>query len=122
MGQLVVRFSIEGEEYPEDEEEALRKAFHLWVALVFAESQMRCPVRSGRLLASSVVVGEEDWREIVYDTEYAEEVEDGRGQPGEKFYFEGRHYVSGAVDEMLDRFEDLYRMTLSQDFNITEGI
>jgi len=124
MGALVVHFELPEpeEEWPADEEEALRRAFHLWVALVFAESQMRVPVRTGRLLASSRVEGEEDWREIIYNCEYAEECEDGRGKPGEKYFFEGRHYVGGAIEDNLDRFDDLYKRSLAQDFSVTESI
>ena len=123
MGALVVRFSIEGEESEDElEDEALRRAFHLWVALIFEESHMRCPMRTGRLINSSRVEGEEDWREIIYDCEYAEEVEDGRGQPGEKYFFEGRHFVDGAIEDNIDRFEVLYKLALAQFFKVDETL
>ena len=120
MGVLVEYFTLEGDIEDPTEEEAHRRALENWVAAVFLESRFRVPVRTGTLLASGRVEGEETWRQIIYDCPYAEEVEDGRGRPGEKYYFEGRHYLSGAIDDMIPQFEIFLKLALAQNFKVEE--
>ena len=118
---LEERFVIEGDDIPEDEQQALCTALHSWVAAVFLESQRRVPFRTGRLQASGYVWGEVDWRGIIYDTEYAEIVEEGRGEPGEPYYFEGRHFLRDSIDELMSSFETHLKLALHGSFEVVEA-
>lgn len=119
--EKALAIEIAGEEPDEEEYRAYYNAMHGWVAEIFVESQRRVPVRTGRLMNSGRIEGVgEDWRSIVYDCPYAEVVENGRGQPGEKGYFEGRRYLDGAIDDMVPRFEVFLKLALHQDFDVRE--
>lgn len=96
-------------------------ALRAWVDEVFLESQKRVPVRTGFLRDSGRVNGEEDWRTIIYEASYAEMVEHGRGEPGEPYYFEGRHFLSDSIDELTPSFDHYLKLALHQDFEVTEA-
>ena len=112
---------LEGEP-EEDELYAYYSSLHSWVALIFQESQLRVPVRTGRLMRSGRVEGDEDWRLIIYDCPYAEAVHNGRGMPGEKGYFPGRRWLDNAIDANLDAFELFLKLALGEQFNVSEGV
>ena len=118
--EAIIDIEIQGE--PEsDELYAYYEALHGFVALIFTESQLRVPVRTGRLMGSGRVEGDEDWRLIIYDCPYASVVELGRGMPGEKGYFPGRRYLDGAIEDNLDRFEIFLKLALHESFDVEEG-
>ena len=116
-----VVIEVRGEEPSDEEYRAFSDALRNWTGEVFDESQRRCPVRTGRLLNSGRIEGDEGGCGIVYDIWYAEVVERGRGEPGEKWYFEGRRYIDGAIDEKFPRFEILLIQSLHQDFEVREA-
>jgi len=119
MAESAVAFEVVGE-LDDEEYQALLSALRDWVSEVFDESQRRCPVRTGRLKSSGRIESNE-MRSIIYDCPYAGVVEHGRGEQGEKGYFEGRRYIDGAIDELAPEFAAFLKLALHQDFNVTEA-
>ena len=122
MKEDVVIVILEEDEPIDDVEfHAYCVALRAWVDEVFLESQRRVPVRTGFLRDSGRVDGEEDWRTIIYEAPYAEVVEHGRGEPGEPYYFEGRRFLDGSLDDLMSNFDDHLKLALHQDFEVTEA-
>ena len=113
-------------EYPEDasdeEVEAYEEAFRLWGQAVFEEVIRRTPVRTGKLIGSiRLSDGETPGTTLIaFDCEYAPIVERGRGKPGEKYYFEGRKMVEGAIDDLWDSLDGFIVQALNKKFIVRE--
>ena len=101
---------------------AVERAIRRWVDLVFEESQNRVPRETGYLANSGFVepgVGDGDQGGVIasikYDADYAEYVE--WGVAGR---FEGRRFLSGALDDLEPAFGDILREELEVEFEVSE--
>lgn len=108
------------EDLDEKELSDYQQALRFFTVACFEESQVRCPVRTGNLVRSGRLEESYDEAYFTYDAPYAEVIERGRGQPGEKSYFPGYRFIDGAIDELEPRFSEFLVQALQRDYDIFE--
>lgn len=103
------------------EMEAILRAIAYHAQIAFDQSQMYCPVVSGRLVRSGwLATAGEDIR-FGYSADYAEPVERGRGKRGEKYYMKGRHFIRDGINEADRNFDNILKSFLDTQVGIADG-
>ena len=109
------------EELDDAEADAYEQAARFLIAACFDESQENCPIRSGDLLQSGYLVETASEAYFGYSAPYAKEAEEGRGHPGEKYYFEGSHFIEEAVMNNVAQFDKFLVLALQSEFTVYEN-